>query len=41
MVQSLQHNMAWVGTVKGDSPNLSEFELEDVLEFLKRHSQPN
>ncbi|HVS27188.1 MAG TPA: hypothetical protein VHE58_07825 [Burkholderiales bacterium] len=40
VVERMQKNMAWVGVIKGKGLNPHPLKVEDILEFLKRHSRP-
>ena len=41
VVERMQKNMAWVGVIKGKIQNPHELKVEDILDFLKRHSRAN
>ncbi|MFI4922319.1 MAG: hypothetical protein ACHP6J_01225 [Burkholderiales bacterium] len=41
VVERMQKNMAWVGVIKGNVRNPHELKVEDILDFLKRHSRTN
>jgi len=41
VVERMQKNMAWVGVVKGRTRNPHELKIEDILDFLERHSRAN
>jgi len=41
VVERMQKNMAWVGVVKGSTRNPHELKVEDILDFLERHSRAN
>ena len=41
VVERMQKNMAWVGVIKGRVRNPHELKVEDILDFLERHSRAN
>lgn len=41
VVERMQKNMAWVGVIKGKIKNPHELKVQDILDFLERHSRAN
>jgi len=41
VVERMQKNMAWVGVIKSNTRNPHELKVEDILDFLERHSRAN
>lgn len=41
VVERMQKNMAWVGVIKGRITNPHELKVQDILDFLERHSRAN
>ncbi len=41
VVERMQKNMAWVGVIKGKIKNPHELKVQDILDFLERHSRTN
>jgi hypothetical protein len=41
VVERMQKNMSWVGVIKGNVRNPHELKVQDILDFLERHSRIN
>lgn len=41
VVERMQKNITWVGVIKGRIRNPHELKVQDILEFLERHSRAN